>query len=104
MNEIPQAIKSGLRYLTLTHFMNWLIAFGLAFNSINRNVEDTSFWTIQTWLALMLWMRFLLYLSTVPTFSWLIRMCIACVVDMLTFLVVLFIGVFAFADAFLSID
>lgn len=52
----------------------------------------------------MLWLRFLLYLRTVPTFSWLIRMCIACVVDMLTFLVVLFVGVFAFADAFLSIE
>ena len=31
-------------------------------------------------------------------------MIIACIADMLTFMVVLFIGVFAFADAFQSID
>ena len=104
VNEIPQAIKMGRKYITVQHFINWLIAFGLAWNSFNKDVLSESFWTVQTWLALMLWLRFGLYLSTVPTFSWLVRMCIACVVDMLTFLVILFIGVFAFADAFLSID
>ena len=31
-------------------------------------------------------------------------MIIACIIDMTTFMIVLFIGVFAFADAFVSID
>jgi hypothetical protein len=38
------------------------------------------------------------------SFSWLIRMIIACIQDMLVFMIVLIIGVFAFADALQSID
>ena len=40
-----------------------------------RNDRETvSFWTTQTWAALAIWFRFLLYLRTISTFSWLIRM------------------------------
>ena len=59
---------------------------------------------MQTWAALFLWFRFLLKLRIINKFSWLIRMIMACIYDMLTFMIVLIIGVFAFADAFLSID
>ena len=67
-------------------------------------IESTTFWTIQTWGALAIWFRFLLYMRTVETFSWLITLIVASVVDMVTFIVVLVIGVIAFADAFLSIE
>ena len=69
-------------------------------NVFNTDIESTSFWTIQTWAALSIWFRFLLYLRTVSMFSWLVRMITECLIDMVTFLVVLIIGVIAFADAF----
>ena len=46
----------------------------------------------------------MLYLRTIEMFSWLIRMITECIVDMKAFLLVLFIGVIAFADAFKSIE
>ena len=66
--------------------------------------RETGFWTVQTWAALFVWFRFMLYLRTVTVFSWIVRMIQECVKDMLTFLVVLLIGVIAFADAFESIE
>lgn len=45
----------------------------------------------------------MLYLRTIEVFSWLIQVLIASVVDMVTFICVLVIGIIAFADAFLSI-
>ena len=73
-----------------------------AFNTENRT--EPYFWTIQTWAALAIWFRALLYLRTINSFSWLIRMITECFKDMITFLLVFFIGVIAFADAFLSIE
>ena len=46
----------------------------------------------------------MLYLRTVNVFSWLIQTIVASVVDMVSFIVVLVIGIIAFADAFLSIE
>ena len=63
-----------------------------------------TFWTVQTYAALAIWIRFLQYLSTTDTFSWMIRLINKSVGDMKYFLVVLTIGVIAFADAFKSID
>ena len=48
-------------------------------------------------------MRFFLFIGTLDTFSWLIRLIIRSWRDMRSFLVVFFIGVFAFSDADLSI-
>ena len=62
------------------------------------------FWTVQTWAALAIWFRFLLYMRTVNMFNWLVTLIVASVVDMVTFIVVLTIGIMAFADAFLSIE
>ena len=71
---------------------------------VNRDVEQPSFWTVQAWAALATWFRFLLYLRSLDMFSWLIRMIVECIADMMVFLTVLLIGVFAFADAFQSIE
>jgi hypothetical protein len=60
------------------------------------------FWRIQTVTALLIWWRAFMFLKSVDTFSWLVRMIIEVIVYMGPFLVVFFIGVLAFADAFLS--
>ena len=73
-------------------------------NVASTDTQETGFWTVQTWAALFVWFRFMLYLRTVTVFSWIVRMIQECVKDMLTFLVVLLIGVIAFADAFESIE
>lgn len=72
--------------------------------TVTDKLDTTQFWTIQTWAALAIWFRFLLYLRTISVFSYLIRMILACITDMMTFLFVLIIGVMAFADAFKSIE
>lgn len=66
--------------------------------------ELTQFWTVQTWAALVIWLRFLLYLRSVDKFSWMVRMITECITDMLPIFFIFFIGVLGFCDAFLSID
>ena len=73
-------------------------------NVLHDGHTESYFWTIQTWAALAIWFRFLLYLRTVSLFRWLIRMIVECVIDMASFMIVYIIGVIAFADAFLSIE
>lgn len=73
-------------------------------NIFRNNIEETSFWTMQSWLALAIWLRFILWLRSIQTFSWLIRMINECMIDMTIFMSVLFIGVTGFADAFQSIE
>ena len=103
--EIPIFIKLTYRYFfNLIKGVNLIAVILILYNIANRDVTTESFWTIQTWAALFLWFRFLLKMRIISKFSWLIRMIIACIADMMTFMVVLIIGVFAFADAFLSID
>ena len=48
-------------------------------------------------------MRFFLFLGTLDSFSFLIRLIVKGLDDMKYFLIVFFIGVFAFSDAFLSV-
>ena len=52
----------------------------------------------------MLFLRLVMYLRVFERFGWLIHLIVSCLEDMNTFLVVLVIGIFAFADAFMSID
>ena len=73
------------------------------------NVDDSSrsepyFWTIQSWAAICIWLRFILFLGTLDRFSWLVRLIIRSFSDMSYFLIVFFLGVFCFADAFLSVE
>ena len=58
-----------------------LIGAGLnMWNSLytEESQNERSFWVMQTWVALLIYSRALLYLRTFDTFSWLIRMIIAC--------------------------
>ena len=59
---------------------------------------------MQTWAALAIWFRFLLYLKTVHPYNWLVHMITACIKDMVPFFVIFMIGVLAFSDAFQSIE
>lgn len=86
------------------NLINLSVSVLLFINCFDEEIDQPAFWTVQTWAALLLWYRFILYLRTFPRFSWLVRMIQACVYDMKVFFVVLIIGIFAFADAFLSID
>ena len=51
-----------------------------------------------------MWLRFLLYLHSFSRFGWYVRMVSSTLKGMVMFLIVFFIGVFAFADAFYSIE
>jgi len=71
------------------------------------NVDATSetyFWTIQEWAGVCIWMRFFLFLGTLDYFGNLIRLIIRSFSDMLQFLIIFLLGIFAFSDAFLSIS
>ena len=72
------------------------------YNTGKRN--ETYFWTIQVFAALCIWLRSMLFLRNFEKFGWLIRIITDSFLDMKYFLIVLFIGVFAFADAYLSIN
>lgn len=52
----------------------------------------------------MLFLRLVLYLRVFESFGWLIHLIVHSLSDMTMFLIVLVIGIFAFADAFMSID
>jgi len=69
------------------------------------DTKASSYWTIQTWAALAIWFRFMIYLRTINSFSWVISMIISLAnMQVLTFAVILLIGIMAFSDAFKSID
>ena len=88
----------------MTNYIQILSPILIIVNIFREKKEEASFWTIQTWSALVIWWRVLLFLRSVTAFSWLIRMIIECLKDMLTFLLVLFFSIIAFADAFQSIE
>ena len=106
--EISAVIRRRLNYFTdMARLFNIITPALILYNVWTPReigLSATDFWTIQTWAALAIWFRFLLYLRTVSVFNWLVTLIVASVVDMVTFIVVLIIGIMAFADAFLSIE
>ena len=102
--EIPIIYRNWRRELHIERISNWIGAALILYNSINQDYTEVSFWTAQTWAAIFVWLRFGLYMKTFTAFSWLVRMCVACVNDMLIFLLIFFVGVTTFADAFQSIN
>ena len=104
--EVSSIMVASLSYFKdLTRLFNFLTPVLLLTNVYNNDARgDVYYWNIQMFTALCIWFRFLLYLRTRKRFSWLIRMITECVKDMFYFLIIFFIGVVAFADAFLSID
>ena len=103
--EVSAIYKRKFGYfLAPTKLFNVVTPLLICLNVFRKNIEETSFWTVQSWAAIVIWFRFLLYLRTLSTFSWLLRMLTECIIDMMSFLGVLIIGVIAFADAFQSIE
>ena len=104
--ETSSVLKRKQEYLRdLTRIFNLITPTLILCNVYNVEARtEEYFWTIQSWGALAIWFRFLMYLRTIHHFSWVIRMISECFKDMCTFLVVFFIGVVAFGDAFLSIE
>ena len=103
--EIPQMIHKHLRYfLSLEKLIIFISPVFILYNTINQDLDQPSFWTIQSWSALMLFLRLVLYLRVFQRFGWLIHLIVHSLADMTIFLIVLVIGIFAFADAFMSID
>ena len=103
--EFTAIARRKLKYFyNVSRLFNVITPFLLIYNISSEDTESSKFWTVQTWLALSIWLRFLLYLRTLNMFSYMIRMIIACLQDSTTFIVVLIIGVLAFADSFKSIE
>ena len=65
---------------------------------------SVSYLTLQCWTALAIWMRFFLFLRTRDKYDWYIRLIIESFYDMRHFLVIMMLGVLAFASAFLQVD
>ena len=69
------------------------------------SLDESWFWTVQTWAALTIWMRFLLYLRAISlNYGYMVRMITGAVYGMVPFLMIFFFGICAFADAFESIS
>ena len=103
--EIPLMYNRGLYWFTsASSLVNTLLNVLLTINNFNEDLESHRFWIIQMWAALLIWIRFLLYLRTFEKFSWMIRLIQQSLYDMRYFIFVFFFIVFAFADAFLSIS
>ena len=74
--DLPSIYKNHFRYfLTLNNFVTIALAVTLLVNCFADHENFTvTFWTVQTWTALLIWGKLLLYLRTFPKFSWIIRM------------------------------
>ena len=104
LTEIPLIINRRWRwFFEVSSWANVITNFLLLANC-NRTKFDEEFWQVQTWIALLIWWRFALYLRTFEKFSWMIRLIVQSLIDMSYFLIVFMIIVLSFADAFLSIQ
>ena len=74
--DLPSIYKNHFHYfLTLNNIVTIALAVTLLVNCFADHENFTvTFWTVQTWTALLIWGKLLLYLRTSPKFSWLIRM------------------------------
>jgi len=73
--ETTAIARRQFRYFnSVTRLFNIITPVLIIVNVWREDREVTNFWTIQTWAAISIWFRFLLYLRTINTFSWLIRM------------------------------
>ena len=64
---------------------------------------DIIFWKAQAAAALCIWARFIFYLRSIASMSYLVRMLVEVIRDMLAFAVVLIVSIVGMAEAFLSI-
>lgn len=103
--EVSALLIRGFSFFkSLTKVVNLVTPAIIVYQTLSFDTKSIGFWELQTCTALLIWLRFLLFMKSIPTFSYLIRMITASIYDMAVFLLVLNVGVIAFADAFLSID
>lgn len=78
--ELTAIIEKKLDYFkSFTQLFNVITPALIMWNLWRNEREITSFWTVQTFAALVVWLRFLFYLRTVETFSWMVHMITACI-------------------------
>ena len=104
--EIMTFLRRKLNYLKESpeNLLNILTPLLILWNVVGNNVEEYSFWMVQTYAALSIWFRFLFYLRTFETFNKFVNMILQSMLRVVPFLIIFLIGVFAFCDAFLSIE
>lgn len=103
--EIPIILHFSTEYfMRIGNVVNIAVTFLIGHQTVYQDLDHGDFWEIQTWLALFIWFRMLIKMRVIGSFSYLIRMIIGCAISMGTFMIVLIVGVFAFADAFTSIN
>ena len=104
--EIP-SIFAGNRWRSYTVAKSCSVISGaLIFTSIMLSDDKSrvALWRVQSWAAIFIWIRFLLFLRTFSNFSWLINMILRTIEHSAYFLAVFFIGIIAMADSYLSIN
>lgn len=99
-------MSKGTYFYSPLRLFNLITPLFVIVNTLNseRGRGETYFWNIQAATAIIIWFRLLLWLRTIPKYSWLIRMISEVLNDMIAFMLVFFIGVLAFTDAFLSVE
>ena len=70
----------------------------------NNEIARRWYWEILAWTSFFLWYRFLLMLRSVPQMSPAVSMVIKSLKEIAPYLIVVLIGVFAFSDAFQSLN
>ena len=98
---IHKGRKYFLQYSKLVIFVSPAL---ILYNTVYQDLNEPSFWQIQSWSALLLFLRFAMQLRVFKGIGWLVSLIIESIREMAFFFLVLMIGIFAFADAFLSID
>ena len=73
-------------------------------NSEDYPAAQAYYWEVLAWTSFFLWYRFLLMLRSVRWMSPAISMVLACLKEIWPYFVILMVGVFAFTDAFQSMD
>ena len=81
-----------------------LLIYNSLYSVIFNDEFTVEFWRIQAIICFFIYFRLVILLKYFENISYLIKMIIEVVNDMSAFLVVLFVAVLAFADAFFSLD
>ena len=98
-------MSKGTYFYSPLRLFNLITPIFVIVNTLNTGGRgEIYFWNIQAATAIIIWFRLLLWLRTIPKYSWLIRMISEVLNDMVAFMLVFFIGVLAFTDAFLSVE
>ena len=73
--------------------------------SDDEHIVDRSFWNVQSWVTLFLWITIVFsYLPETKYFSWIIGLIVNSLIAISVFIIVFIAGVTAFADAFNAIS